>query len=158
MMTMGVNWWMRSLTSHQMSLVKITGHNEKSNKFTKITNTVKQEFNLTVVDKIHYSRSRGFVKRSSSEKQRWFKTKLINSKKTLRIQKTFIPFSRKKNINTIQYGPWLLELFFFNHSTIPIFLPWTRNTHGLDLTLFFFMEPFQSQGVMNRVLGKLQHQ
>ena len=34
-----------------MSLVKITGHNEKSNKFTKITDTVKFEFKITVVDK-----------------------------------------------------------------------------------------------------------
>ena len=60
MMTMGVNWWMRSLTSHWMSLVKITGHNEKSNKFTKITDTVKFEFKITVVDKRFTSLIRGF--------------------------------------------------------------------------------------------------
>ena len=86
MMTMGVNWWMRSLTSHWMSLVKITGHNEKSNKFTKITDTVKFEFKITVVDKrFTKSNSRGLDKRSSSEKWRWSKTKLINSKTTLRM-------------------------------------------------------------------------
>ena len=156
MMTMRVNGCMRTLTSHQMSLVKslVTTKSLTSSRSRTRSSSSSRSLWWT---KFQQSRSRGFVKRSSSENQRRFKTKLFNSKKTLRIQKTFIPFFPKKRTSIQSSMDHDFQRYSSSTTQQSQLSSLDQKDSWLGLDSFLFVELLKSQGIMNRVLDKIQH-